>query len=142
MIQKVMLSICGRQAYQDQEPDTIELVTEGTMEFRDGGWNISYEESDLTGLSGVTTTFRIVPGKVVLTREGKLRSEMIFQLGQTFESLYQMEFGALMISITARQVFFDITPDGGTIDLSYDICIENTAAGTVDYHLDIRSVDE
>lgn len=142
MKQKVMLAIQGRQSYRGEEPDVIELVTEGTMEFRDGGWDISYEESDLTGLSGVTTTFRIVPEKVVLTREGKLRSEMVFQLGQTFESLYQMEFGALMISVTARQVFFDITPDGGSIDLSYDICIENTAAGTVDYHLDIRAVDE
>ena len=37
MKQKVLLSIQGRQIYDDQEPDTIELVTEGTMEFRDGG---------------------------------------------------------------------------------------------------------
>lgn len=34
--QKVLLSVRGRQTYGDQEPDTIELVTEGTMVFRDG----------------------------------------------------------------------------------------------------------
>ena len=45
----VILSICGRQTYQDQDPDIIEWVTEGTMEFRDGGWDIVYDESDLTG---------------------------------------------------------------------------------------------
>ena len=49
MKQKVMLSIQGRQTYQDQEPDLIELVTEGTMEFRDGGWDICYKESDNSG---------------------------------------------------------------------------------------------
>ena len=140
MKQKVKLSICGRQAYMDQEPETIELVTEGTMEFRDGGWDICYEESELTGLSGVTTVFRVEPGKVTLTRTGKLHSQMVFQLGKTHESLYQMEFGALMISVAAKQVFFDITPDGGTIDLVYDIDIEQTTAGVIDYHLDIRSV--
>ena len=48
--QKVLLSVRGRQTYGDQEPDTIELVTEGTMVFRDGGWDISYEETALTGM--------------------------------------------------------------------------------------------
>ena len=142
MKQRVMLQIRGRQAYADQEPDVIELVTEGEMEFRDGGWEISYAESDLTGLSGVVTTFRVTAGQVVLTRTGKLRSQMVFRQGQTHESLYQMEFGTLMISVTARQVFFDILPEGGTIDLAYEIVIENSAAGLVDYHLDIRVIEE
>ena len=91
MTYKVMLSIRGCQRYQDQEPEVIELVTEGTMEFRDGGWDVSYEESDLTGLSGVRTTFRVEPEVVTLTRTGKLRSQV-------------------------------------------------TAAGEVDYHLDIRTI--
>lgn len=141
MKQRVMLSIVGRQAYQDQEPDSIELVTEGVMELRDGGWDISYEESDLTGLTGVTTTFRVEPDKVVLTRKGNLRSQMIFQVGKAYDSLYQMEIGALMMRICAKQVLFDITPEGGFIDLVYSIEIENTQAGEIDYHLDIRSIN-
>ena len=46
-----------------------------------------------------------------------------------------------MICVKATQLFFDITPDGGMIDLVYDIEIENTAAGTIDYHLDIRTLE-
>ncbi len=141
MKQKVMLSICGKQDYGEQQPEVIELVTEGTMEFRDGGWDVSYEESELTGLQGVTTTFRVEPGKIRLKRSGSLHSEMLFQQGMSHESLYQMAFGALLIRVTARQVYFDIVPDGGCIDLSYDIEIENSAAGVVDYHLDIRAMD-
>ena len=140
MTQRVMLSIMGRQCYEDQEPDTIELVTEGTMTLHDGGWDIRYEESDLTGLKGVTTTFRVEPGKVVLTRTGQLQSTMIFEQGVSYDSLYQMEFGALLMRTTARQVLFDITPEGGFIDLVYGIEIENTAAGEIDYHLDIRTI--
>ena len=138
-MKQVVLSIRGRQSYAGQDPEVIELTTEGTMEFRDGGWDICYEESELTGLAGVTTTFRVEPGKVILDRTGKLRSQMIFQPGVAHDSLYQMEFGALMIRVKANHVFFDIVPDGGVIDLTYSIEIENTEAGIIDYHLDIRA---
>ena len=87
MKQKVLLSITGKQFYRDQEPEVMELVTEGVMEFTDGGWDISYQESDLTGLQGVTTTFRVEPDKVTLTRTGPLRSTMEFRVGQTHDSL-------------------------------------------------------
>jgi len=139
MKKEVVLSIQGTQKYQDQEPETIELVTEGTMEFRNGGWDISYEESALTGLEGVTTTFRVEPDKITLTRTGKLNSQMVFQQGISHDSLYQMEFGALMLTVEARFMYFDIVPDGGSIDLTYGISIENTEAGIIDYHLDIRA---
>lgn len=138
-MKKVILSILGRQAYGAQEPETIELVTEGTMDFRDGGWDISYLESPLTGLEGVTTTFRVEPGRVSLKRTGSLQSEMVFQEGKSHDSLYQMPFGALMLTVKATRVYYDILPDGGTIDLVYHINIENTEAGVIDYHLDIRT---
>ena len=139
MKQEVVLSICGRQTYQGQEPDTIELVTEGTMEYRGNGWDISYEESDLTGLEGVTTTFRIEDGKIVLKRSGKLNSQMVFQEGLSHDSLYQMEFGALMMTVTGKKVAHNLTEAGGTVDLVYSIDIEQTAGGTIDYHLDVKA---
>ena len=139
MKRAVVLSIRGRQSYGKQEPEVIELVTEGTMEFVNGGWDISYDESDLTGLAGVNTTFRVEPGKVTLTRRGALHSQMVFQEGVSHDSLYEMEFGALMITVKAIRVFFDLVPDGGMIDLVYQITIENTEAGEIDYHLDIRA---
>ncbi len=139
MKRRVVLSILGRQRYDGQEPDSIELVTEGTMEFRDGGWDIVYEESELTGLAGVTTAFRVEQGKVTLTRTGRLNSQMVFQLGVAHDSLYQMDFGALLMTVKATRVYYDILPDGGTIDLVYTIDIEHSQAGEVDYHLDIRA---
>ena len=139
MKKAVVLSLRGTQTYEGQEPDVIELVTEGTMEFRDGGWDISYEESQLTGLEGVTTTFRVEPGTVILERTGNLRSRMVFQKDVPHDSLYQMSFGTMMITVCAQYLFFDIVEDGGVIDLLYSISIENNAAGTVDYHLDIRA---
>ncbi len=137
MMQPVVLSLCGKQYYPEQEPEVIELVTEGTLEFADNGWNICYEESELTGLAGVTTTFRIEQDKVILRRTGKLRSEMVFREGICHDSLYQMEFGALLITVCAKQIEANLGSHGGNVDLVYSIEIEHSNGGLVEYHLDI-----
>ena len=135
----MIMSICGKQNYPGQEPDTIELVTEGLLEKTETGWSLTYEESDLTGLQGVVTHFQVEPGVITLTRKGPLNSQMVFRENVPHESLYQMEFGALMITVCATQVRYDITETGGTIDLTYSIEIEQSAAGFIEYHLDIRT---
>ena len=138
MRKEVLLSICGKQKYQDQEPECIELVTAGVLESTEEGWFLTYEETDLTGLEGVTTTFRVEPGTITLSRKGPLDSKMVFQKDVPLESLYQMPFGALMITVCAREVRYEIGETGGTIDLVYEIEIEQSAAGRIEYHLDIR----
>ena len=139
MKKQVVLSICGKQTYADQEPEVIELVTDGTLEeLITGCWELRYEESALTGMEGVTTTFLVEPGKIVLTRSGKLNSQMVFQKDVSHNSLYKMDFGALMLTVTARSIDYQLTEDGGVVDLSYSIEIEQAAAGNIDYHLEIR----
>lgn len=139
MKKNVMLSIRGTQYYEGQDPEVIELMTEGTLCRTDGGWDICYEESELTGLKGVLTTFSILPGKITLTREGPMASQMIFQEGVFHESLYQAEFGiTMMITVCAGKVQYELSEQGGTIDLTYAIEIEQTAAGVIEYHLDVK----
>ena len=136
----VMLNVRGVQRYQDQEPEVIELTTEGTLEKQKEVWEISYEESDLTGLAGVTTTFRVGPRGVVLKRTGKLQNQMIFMEGRRHESLYQLDIGALMIAVKATSVKSDVTEQGGTVDIYYNIEIEDTAMGTMEYHLTVNPI--
>jgi uncharacterized beta-barrel protein YwiB (DUF1934 family) len=134
----VMLTIRGSQSYADQEPDIIELVTEGTLEKTPDGWVLGYDESSLTGLEGVHTTFTVDRNCVTLSRTGKLRSTMVFREGVAHDSLYEMEFGALMITVCATKIRHDLSEKGGVVDLKYSIEIEKSTAGTVDYHLKIR----
>ena len=138
MKREIVLSICGKQSYGEQEPEVIELVTEGVLEQTEDGWNLQYQESDLTGLEGVITTFRVEPDRITLLRTGKLNSQMVFQEGVVHESLYQVEFGALMLTVCATKVCADLSLDGGVIDLVYSIEIEQSAAGQIDYHLEIK----
>lgn len=140
MKHNVMLAIRGIQHYPEQEPEVIELVTEGILEYREQGWDIVYEESELTGLKGVTTTFRVEGDTITLTRNGGLTSQMVFQEGVFHESLYQTDFGfAMMVTVCANRVRYNITEKGGRVDLCYAIEIEQATAGYIEYHLDIRA---
>ena len=139
MVKTVTLSVRGQQSYADQEPDVIELVTEGTLEPLKDGWKLCYEESELTGLAGVSTTFQVQEKTVTLIRTGRLNSQMVFQEGVPHDSLYQMDFGALMLTVCATQVKTELTENGGTIDLKYSIEVEHNAAGVIEYHLDIKT---
>ena len=136
----VLLNVRGVQNYQNGDPEVIELTTEGTLEKQKEVWEISYEESDLTGLAGVTTAFRVGPRGVVLKRTGKLENQMIFMEGRRHESLYRIDIGALMIAVQATKVESRVTDQGGTVDIHYNIEIEDTAMGTMEYHLTINPI--
>ena len=137
----VMLNVRGVQNYQDGEPEVIELTTEGTLEKQKEVWEISYEESDLTGLAGVTTTFRVGPRGVVLKRTGAIENQMIFMEGRKHESLYRLDFGALMLTVKATKVESNVTENGGTVDIHYNIEIEDTNAGMVEYHIEVDPIN-
>ena len=135
----VMLSICGRQNYIDQEPEVVELVTDGTLENKGNRWEICYKESDLTGMEGVSTSFLVDSEKITLTRTGNLTSQMVFKVGIPHESLYNMGFGVLMITVNATKIRHELSAEGGWVDLSYGISIEQSAAGNIDYRLEIKT---
>ena len=75
---RVILSISGTQRFGEDAPETTELVTEGELERRDGALILSYEESELTGMEGTVTTFRIAPPVITLQRTGAVESKMIW----------------------------------------------------------------
>lgn len=136
----VMLKIRGEQRYEGQEPEVVELTTEGVMTQTAEGWSISYEETDLTGLQGATTTFTVKPSHITLTRTGTVQSSMVFQEGIRHESLYQLDVGALMVCVCARRIQTELSMEGGYLDVYYTIQIEQTMAGVVRYHIDVTPV--
>ena len=119
---------------------TVMLTTEGVMTQTAEGWSISYEETDLTGLQGATTTFTVKPGHVTLTRTGTVQSSMVFQEGVRHESLYQLDVGALMVCVCARRIQTELSMEGGYLDVYYTIQIEQAMAGVVRYHIDVTPV--
>ena len=72
MEKPVIISIRGVQTTAPGEEDVMELVTQGILGGDERELTLTYRESELTGLEGTTTTFRIARDKITLTREGTL----------------------------------------------------------------------
>lgn len=135
---RVLLSISGTQRFGEDAPETTELVTEGELEQKDGALVLSYQETELTGMAGTVTTFHIAPPVITLQRTGTVESKMVFTEGVEDRSLYDMGFGALMITVCADTIHSDMTETGGSLDVTYSIVIEQAAAGTVHYRITAR----
>lgn len=138
MVCNFLLDVKGVQKYRDQEPDVIEMTTEASLTGEDGVLFLRYAESDLTGLKGTDTTFELRKDKVILRRSGAVTSEMVFVPGEVHQSLYNMEDGALMITIRTTAVEDEMTLIGGSLHVSYEITIEGLGMGQIDYWLRVR----
>lgn len=139
MEKDVIISIKGMQKYEDAEPDTIELVTEGRLE-RDGesGYTLSYQESQLTGLEGTLTTFQIEPERITLMRVGEVNAQMVFEQGRRHLSMYNTPYGAMAVGVNTRHVKSSIGESGGDIEIDYAIEIDHAIAGRNSFQINVR----
>lgn len=126
----VMLSIRGEQYFDDVDPDGTELMTAGNMELLpDGRILLEYQETELTGMEGTTTTFEVDGKRVTLSRKGKVNSQMVFEEGRQHTSLYETPFGELAVDIQTSRLRHNLGERGGVMDIKYSIAVEHTVTG-------------
>lgn len=143
MTDNVIISIKGKQLYAEGGPDEVELVTAGTLK-RDGagGYTVSYQESELTGLEGTTTSFEVRGPQVILSRTGSVNSQMVFEEGKQHTSLYETPFGELAIDIQTSRLRHSLTERGGLLDLRYSISVDHSATGRNTFKIRVRRKHE
>ena len=134
----MLLTIDGTQRFHGEEPETTKLGTDGTRRAEGGALFLSYAASELTGMRGTLTTFRIEKDCVTLTRTGTVESVMTFAVGREDHSLYDVGFGALMITIRTERIDCRMDENGGYLEVSYAISIEDSTAGMIDYRIEAR----
>lgn len=138
MDENVIISIKSSQMADGQKPDTIELVTAGTLLKEENGYTISYQESELTGLDGTTTKLYIEGPRVTLVREGSVNSQMIFEEGEKHLSMYETPYGSMAVGIDTRRVVSTIGESGGDLRINYAIEIDNLLAGRTLFRLNVK----
>ena len=134
----VLMSIRGEQYFDGVDPDATELMTEGTMELTAEGMTLTYEESALTGMEGTTTTFQVRGPQVILTRDGGVNSQMIFEEGRQHTSLYETPFGELTVDIQTSRLRHNLTEQGGLMEIRYSIAVDHTATGRNVFKIRVR----
>ena len=139
MTDNVIISIKGSQYNGENGSEEMELVTPGSL-IRDGqgGYTISYEESELTGLEGTTTVLRIEGGRVTLLREGSVNSQMVFEEGCRHLSMYETPYGALSVGINTKRMKNTVGENGGDLEIDYAVEMDNLLAGQNLFRMSVK----
>ncbi|MBN2851220.1 MAG: DUF1934 domain-containing protein [Clostridia bacterium] len=111
----VIISLKG---YSDHE-QKLEFVTEGKYYKKGNQYFITYNESEMTGMDGTTTTLKVSDQVVSLIRFGAVNSNFVFQEGKVNTSRYITEFGEFSVEIKANRVFVEMNDFGGVIEMDY-----------------------
>lgn len=135
----VLLQIRGEQDYDQAEPGATELMTEGSMVLEaSGDITLCYQESDLTGMAGTTTTFQVRGNQVILSRTGTVNSQMVFEEGRQHTSLYETPYGELSVDIQTSRLRHNLTERGGVLEILYSIAVEHTVTGRNCFKIRVR----
>ena len=123
-MKEVKLTIKGYQTNLEGEENNIEMITEGKFYKKNGVYYIVYDESELTGMEGSTTTLKIEGKKVSLKRFGNNNSKLTFEKGQKHITEYETFYGNMPIEVVTSNVDVDISDLGrGRIKLAYRLDI-------------------
>ena len=131
----IMLKIIGKQVYGfTEEEDQLEFMTEGKYQEEGDSIVLSYDESELSGMTGCTTCLTIIGDKIMMKRYGTsmpLDTEIQFEKGKRFTGYYDTPYGAVEMEVLTNEVKHNINRNEatGTINIDYNISLRGLSEG-------------
>lgn len=129
----ITLKITGKQCYEGREEDQLEFVTDGKLYEKNGSIFVIYEESEVSGMEGCKTAVKVDGDTVKLKRIGALgfNTELYFEKGKRFSSVYQTPYGPMDIEVLTNWVKnnIDLEKMMGKVDIEYDVSLSGYAEG-------------
>jgi uncharacterized beta-barrel protein YwiB (DUF1934 family) len=137
MDKDVIVTVIGRQQHE-KDQDTIELVTRGRFRKNGDKFQITYDETEMTGMEGTKTTLEIGGNVVKLMRTGHNNSQMVFEKGQSHLGYYETPYGAFTVGVFSTQMNVNLDENGGEVKIDYALSIDNKFTSVNDFSLRIR----
>ena len=137
-MKKVIITIKGDQSVTGEEPETVEMETDGEYSYTDELIMLEYAESELTGMAGTVTHFDITPESVTITRTGTVTMQMVFTEGRKNYFMYATPYGSASMSVDTRYIRKSLTPTGGDLTVRYLLSTDNTVVSKNDIEINVR----
>ena len=133
-------AIISVRSFSDLNKDeVIEVVTPGKFHLGESEFKAVYEESEISGMDGTTTTLVIKDDALILEREGSTTTRMEFKKGEEVVSLYNTPYGMMNINISTKELDIDMDDDGGVIYTKYILGLEGHPGITTELKVKIRA---
>lgn len=139
MKKNVSISLVSTQ-FDGDRSEKIEMMTEGELMLHKDGYDLSYQDSEESGLVGSTTMLKVREKRVELQRTGGIHSDLILELGKKHHCHYGTEFGDFMVGVMAKNIKSNITEDGGSLDFCYVIDINSSFIGNFEININVTPI--
>ncbi|WP_125153331.1 DUF1934 domain-containing protein [Clostridium rectalis] len=138
MKKNALVSVSGVQSKKD---DNIEVVTPGKFYKKEGQFYVVYDETEISGMEGTTTTFKInsKEGKMSLIRMGSTSTKMEFENDMDNIVLYNTPYGTLELNIHTKKINIDVNEQGGDIFINYDMNISGQKPQNTTLKINIKA---
>ena len=135
---EVFISIRSVHGYDQPDSETLDFMTDGVMSIDENGCRLSYMESEVTGMPGTLTTFKVSDDGVVIDREGFVTSSMQFREGVKDAFLYTTPYGTARLGIDTRKVRNDLSSGGGKLEIDYVVNMEHLVTMRNRFIIDVK----
>lgn len=139
--QDVVISVKGLLGV-GEDGDDIELVTAGKYAYSPEKTELWYYESELTGMEGTKTSFEISPESVMLTREGTVVMQMVFETGRKNYFAYGTPYGSATMGLETLEIENTLGESGGRLRIKYILNFMDSAAMRATVNIFVRPVNE
>lgn len=123
MKKKAIITVSSKQINEENDDEMVEVVTPGNFFKKEEKYYAVYEETEISGMKGTTTTLKIEDNKLSLIRIGSTSTKMEFHEKEENVSMYTTPFGTLQLKIKTSDLDMDVDDDGGDITVNYDLSI-------------------
>ena len=128
----IMLRIIGNQLHGLEgkvgDGNAMEFITEGRFVRKGDAMYLIYEESELSGVLGYTTSLKVMDGKVRIKRyaeEGGIEMAIEFEKGGKFTGWYETPFGAVEMEVMTNDVENRLDPEGsGSLGIDCSVSLK------------------
>ena len=123
--------LCITDTFSDMdESGTIETSLVGNIDLTNGKYTLTYEESEASGMEGVTTTLSFneaTPKEISLARSGEMSSNMFFNEGKRDICVYNTGIMPFEICVFTRLIDNRLIEDG-YLEIVYIVEIKGACA--------------
>ncbi|HHW94057.1 MAG TPA: DUF1934 domain-containing protein [Clostridiaceae bacterium] len=137
---EAIINLTSSQWADGEQYEPVRLMTHGHFSYRerDKVWNVTYDESDVTGMPVTRTRLSLFPdGRVVLQRTGDVEMEIEFIKGDQRVEQRRTPYGMMKLSVLTHEVRGEMSEDGGNIELGYSLGLDNRHAMSTKLHLEV-----
>lgn len=128
----VLLTLRSASRNGEEETPVMNLRCKGVLRPTSSGCMLRYQEvqkdEDTGNVLSQDVILALQPDRVTMTRLGDYGTTMLFIKDRRFEGAYHTPYGDLELALFATQVNVQMTPEGGSVHLEYQLDMQGSYA--------------